>query len=1503
MDEPLSREKRASLGTFTPAFNSADDTARYVHEHIAPSTTNEYGSVILQRLADGLFVATQPIAGGATSFNWTLLLERHGPAADFLNPTGYRIVASLHSHPDTFAATRRLNPKWSDAQLRAFMSFYSEADISLNFKERARFGVAYLSGPDGTLLKFQPHSTPAAAGYVQWLDTQGPWSSPHAHDGTLPGAFKKLATVGTLTFLLSSPSWGGSVGEVPPDWQPLQPFAGAPLPLPCGPVVPSRELALNYAWSRIQRKPSLKQQVVILQQTFGERYIASEPLYADAMFDELQPLPAGYHVEGLYLHSRPLPGQYPGREDWLYKNFISPAQLAHHIAQFRRFSTRGQSMLGASLFMRMRDEAILRYRFSGSPEESRLFTLEADGTVGDNGVQAQLLSGALLSREFVLQVARAGELTVEKTSALWDRFGVVDHQWQPYGKLSLPPLSRAFLSADDAARYAHEAIGGRRDRAFAGLVLKRSDGRYVVTEPVSGATSLFHFNSSYPLDRQGRPIILHAGHQLHGRYGSRPALSTVDPAEALRLLWTRQECELDGQMFHVDDIKALVESGVTGYLSGTQHSLIAYQPGAADSAWLSRLSGLASVPAEMVRTLAEQGTLRVMIASELWGPVGSVEVDWGPYVRALEYQRPEQLGYGALFDSAAAAALDRQALAPHIEYLHFQSRYFAFIFKHSDRPEYVCSEWVPATLKTPLLSLVDAAADATPEGFACHGLLYARQWAGNDSAAWLQRFFIEPDDLSDAVAQARITAAGHANGAAIYIAPPEGALLKYQSPNTGSLFEAQSENNSAGSVANELSMGTLEPFQFVRLVAEAGLLEVVRPSPCWDRSGRVRGLWNPYEHLQRRRLSAAFLTMDDAARYVRRRVPIGHARYYGGIILRRDDGWYLATEPVEVPDEVFDIKWIFPDEIVTRGLYPVRTNVVACYHSRPPQHLSFLLSVEQAAVYANMFSTRVLAHGLGTREECPQHYLLAPDGALVSLQLTPRTKAPKIPQGLVLRPRNRLDWLNATLERALRSGEVTPGEFVNRLAEAYTLHVVVGSPMWGEPGQVSAWEPYAARVSSSTGYVRARHDPACTSICVQQDDAARQMHAQVTRRDELSFGYVLKSTQDVHFVATLPIDEAGSKFAHRRVFSSDGYLHRYDMAGLYFCVSQSAEFHPTGRAQQGDGIYKGLFSPADLLQALYQVHGTAERGSQALYISCADGALLKFVVRDARFTQYRDVLKLRRRALSPTDFIRRMAAAGDLHVLVSSDNWPGVGVVDTLWQPGRSIAAKPADDLGLALGPIHAHGDDAARFSQAWVGPFSGKQYMSALLESTKGSCHLPVLAEPDLGFPSTVAERLFPQAHGLKGTGPQLPKDYRFSAAHVLYHAGLDQPETQGENGYRLYFVSWRELGFYLHQLTRTGLSIGAFYQSSRDGSLLSYTPRSTDEEFNLLAVTGRWSAEGGYTQFAPRPSWTIAELARIGALRVVHAGSFWTTPGVLGSELHSPSGPTPGIPAKDEL
>ncbi|RQO59120.1 hypothetical protein DBR46_07300 [Pseudomonas sp. KBW05] len=1398
------------LPRLSPPFISADDAARYVHEHIAPSQTAEYGSVILQREADGLFVATLPMAGSATSFDWTLLLDRHGPAADFVHPTGYRIVASLHSHPDTLAPTRRLNPKWSDAQARAFMSFYSERDISFNFKERVRFGVAYLSGPDGALLKYQVQDTPAAAGYVHWLDTQGTWESPHAHDGTLEGAFKKLASVGTLTFLRSSPSWGGSVGQVHSDWQPLQPFTSAPLPLACGPVFVDRMLALQNAWGRLQRQPTLRRHVVILQQTLGERYIASLALPDELV--NLPPLPGGFHLHGFYIHSRPLPGNYPVLEAWLYKNFISPSQLAQQIARFRR-----QPTLGASLFIRLRDEAILRYRFSGSAAESALLNVD------DNGPQARL------TREFVLQVAQAGELTVEKTSALWDRAGVIKDDWRPYAAWALPTLSQPFLSTDDAARHAHAVIGGRRDRAYAGLILQRRDGRFVVTQPEPAGTDV------YPKDRQGRLIILHAGHHLHAHYASRPALSNLEPGEG-----AREDIELRGQVFQLADVQV---PGIS-YLSGTQDSLLAYQPDTLPA-------GAPEHPTEWVRWLAANGTLRVLIGNRLWGPAGKVESDWGPYVRALAYESPERLSCGAIFDSADAAAKDLQARPPNAEALHFISRFFAFILKGSAGEVFVATEWVPATQKIPLFSLDDA----LPEGMVIHARVYSKQWAGNGSTAWLERFFIAPTDLQ--VAQQASA------GKVIYMAPPEGGLLRYQAPASGGVFEQQSGED----IDAKLNAGTLTPLQFVRQVAVAGDLRVIVPSSCWDRSGLVPGLWNPYEHLSRRRLSAAFLTQDDAARYVRQRVPTGLLHFYGGVILRRDDGWFMATEPLEVPDEVFDIKWVFPDQIVTRGLYPVRTNVVACYHSRPEVYPSFLLSSEQATVYRNMFSTRALAQALAAGQERLQHYLLAPDGALISLSATTRVKYPLITAAdFVLRPKNRQDWLNGALERRIRSGELTPTEYVNRVADTFTLYVVEGSGLWGGRGQVSGWRPFAPAIAGD-----ARHDPPCTPIFVQPDDAVRHVHAQVTARNVLSFGYLLKSRQNGRYVATLPVPEDGAKFAHRRVFSDAGYLYRHDMAGLYFCVPSDG------------GLPPGLFSPADLIEALYQVHATRTRGALPLYISCADGALLKFWVRDARFTRYDDLVQLRTRALSAGDYIRRMAAAGDLRLLQASDNWRGHGLATV-------------DERVLALGPMHAHGDDAAWYARRQVGDYGGQQYLSAVLENAQASAWLPVLPVPDQGFPSQVAQRWFPKHINW-------PNGYQCRAVHVLFHAGLDQPHAVAEDLYREYFVSWRELAHYIHQLTRDGLPINAFYLSARDGALLRYTPGFSDAEYNLLATPGKWSEQGGYTRFAPEPSWVVAELARIGELRVLHAGRFWTRRGAVETRGQQPSDPTPGVPEKDEL
>ncbi|MDQ0650961.1 DUF4329 domain-containing protein [Pseudomonas cedrina] len=1513
MEEPSNRDRRAvlrghaKLGKLTPAFASADEVALYVHGRVGLNLQVEYGSVILRRLSDGRYVGSEPRPDRPTVFGWDMLLD-HDPVTDaYQSPEGFEIVASWHVHPNTTENVTRLNPKWSAHQVTAFQDFYSVPDVIFNHQHRQEFKFAYLSGPLGTLLKFQFEESPAAINYVRWLQTSGSFDSPHAHDGTLEGVYRKLASVGQLTFLASSPYWGGSLGLVPADWVPYQPW----------PLSTHVDGALSLAWSRIQRKPTVRQRVLILQSDTLDHYVATEPEQVKGLTDVLPTLPVGYHLYGIYVHSRPLPGNYPEWEPWLYKNFISPLDLAQHIWQFRQYSLGPQSTLGVSLYIRMRDEAMLRYRFSGSALESQLLIEHEDGTVRDNGIQAALHNGSLLTRGFVGLVAKAGELSVEKTSALWDRPGIVDEHWLPYSKTTLPSLSAAFLTADDAARYAHQQIGPLREQEMGGLILKRRDGYFVITAPVSTGPRPFAFAELYPMDRQKKPIILTAGHRLHGRYGSRQALSLSDPAQAARYKWTRADVELYGQTFHDLDVADLLTAECAGYLSGAEDSLIALAPSTntdewrqlwqadatnADSAIARSLAEGTRTTADMVRTLAECGTLRIVIGNALWGPAGFVELDWAPGVRVLEFQRPESVSHGPVLYSADAAADDVQRCELHNHGEHYADVYFGFILKHESREEYVASQLIPVNRKAALLSLASLYGEHLPDGFGCHALYYARPLAGNGAAHWLQRFFIELKDLGDAITQARANASRPSAGAPIYIAPPDGALLCYQSPSTSALFETLSDGDAATVLQAKLDRGTTDAVKVVRQVATSGSLRVIRTSHCWARSGPVEALWNPYANLLRRRLSPTFLTMDDAARYVRRRVALNLDTAYGGLILRRDDGWFVATEPARLLDEVFDVKWIFPDELVARGLYPPRTVVVASYHSRPARHWPFVLSPAESAVYSNMFSTRLLSQALLGDPVRRYHYLLAPEGAVIRLRSRPELKYLQITEAdLIARPHNPHSWLRGTLEQRIRSGQLTPGEYVNRVARTFELQVVQSSALWGEAGPVSAWRAFAAPARGTGNYVQARQDPVCSPVHGSADDAARYAHEMAGARSELQFGYVLQAMGKEQFVATLPVTDDGSGLAHRRVFSDAGYPHRYELGGMYICGAYTEDFHPGGRFISGDEIYRGLISPVTLQAATYQVSATAKRAALPLYLSCADGALLKFTVRNGILFRQNDQVLLKLRSLTPRAYIRRIAAAGDLRILVPSDNWPGGGVVDAQWQPGRSRGVPPANENHWAQGPIHAHRDDAAEYIHRRAGRFEGQQAISALLEKVGSSDnYIPTLAEADEGFPSATAARLFPAA--LVGVHPQWPQGYRVSAAHLIFHAGLDQPQLGAERSYQVNFVSWRELGFYLHILKQQGLHISGFYLTARDGALLSYTPSFSRDEYNLLATTGKWLESSGYTAFAPAPSRVISELARIGELRVIRSGEFWTAHTRLAPDLKMPDASTQR-PVRDEL
>ena len=55
----------------------------------------------------------------------------------------------------------------------------------------------------------------------------------------------------------------------------------------------------------------------------------------------------------------------------------------------------------------------------------------------------------------------------------------------------LPELSPAFLTADDAARYAHDLIGDQRDVEYGGVILRSTKGKYYATKPIKGQSRFF----------------------------------------------------------------------------------------------------------------------------------------------------------------------------------------------------------------------------------------------------------------------------------------------------------------------------------------------------------------------------------------------------------------------------------------------------------------------------------------------------------------------------------------------------------------------------------------------------------------------------------------------------------------------------------------------------------------------------------------------------------------------------------------------------------------------------------------------------------------------------------------------------------------------------------------------------------------------------------------------------------------------------------------------------
>ena len=103
----------------------------------------------------------------------------------------------------------------------------------------------------------------------------------------------------------------------------------------------------------------------------------------------------------------------------------------------------------------------------------------------------------------------------------------------------------------------------------------------------------------------------------------------------------------------------------------------------------------------------------------------------------------------------------------------------------------------------------------------------------------------------------------------------------------------------------------------IHTLAHAGVLDIVRGSDVWGAEGRVQSTWQPFEGFMRRTLGPVFIDMDDAARFAHEQIAQRVDFTYGGLILQRSDGRFVATEPLAVTTETFNSSVVFPPEVAS----------------------------------------------------------------------------------------------------------------------------------------------------------------------------------------------------------------------------------------------------------------------------------------------------------------------------------------------------------------------------------------------------------------------------------------------------------------------------------------------------------------------------------------------------------------------------------------------------------
>lgn len=1532
---------QASFGqlqkTMSPAFITADDAARYLHERPHAREALQLGYV-LQR-DDDLFVSTAAIGESALSRQLGLTFDGKIVTELFM-PSGYRFAGFVVLMPNSLDMAKQGLRDRTDEEVQQGkkLSLEDEAKLYLsapNYEFTASFMAAdvkipalYYSSPFESLVKYVRSDSQLERDFsgflIEALRIESFKPQLDGFDGSVVEMVRKMVRLGEFHVLQTSRAWGGSLGKIPSMWAAYRSFtSAAPVPPAYSWVFEHADSAATYGQD--QQAASGGELSFILKSLKADAYVVTRPvalrpgLPVFSRQHVFNGLPADYVPFGVCHAPRP-PQGLKIEQHWLYESFISTGELAAAIAESRQ-PTHPLRVL----YLSTRDGARLKYSFSGSTLESQLYGVTPTGIVTDNGHLASLIAKHSTPQQFVRQVAAAGRLAVQQVGSMWDVEGTVDSTWVPFFRYPTLTLSQPFLSADDAAAFAHEQIGRQRDAQYCGVILQTTGQRFVATLPwLCPYGQRFNLGALFPTDHAGN-LIVPQGFTLHGQYASCTALALLDRTRMERYGWSRNEAYVDWQLFGDDDLRHLIGNRrqvAVAYLSSAHDALLAYdlsssaaelalfkqlEPDINGSVMARRRSAGDVRPENSVNLLAALG-LRIVRGNHLWGAPGALALHWQAFAPPRAHEAPQQVAFGAVFASLEEAMADAHHRVPRGP--GSAQTCFAFVLKHAQKAEYVVSQRVPSDRDIPLFSQSslfatgDDGAYVYPEGFALHALFYARQWAPqglSNPQQWLAAHFISSADLYTAfLAAKRWRPASSESSLPVFISTLDNALLRFQAPVSTTLFDPQKHaSGQFEDVHTRLASGLLTAQAFVKQVLVQCNVRVVVANECWDETGTLTVDWLPYADFNRRVLSPAFFSQADAVRYAQMRLGPARERVFGGLILKRQDGLFVASEPMPVPTEDFDPKWILPDEDVPLDRLAPGLTLVARYRSRVDTLPAFLLDEEELAVYRGMFSTAVLAKAFACNHLWNHEYLLGLNGSLIGFNcdypnsdlLTTQQKSQMaldrqaLQQALAPASVTPHDPQSNLIEQQLREGRKTPTEFVNQVLKTATMQVVQGSELWGAVQQLPrGWQPAHGFVAPHRGNF-ATADRALSPVFRHIDDVGRYVHELAGDRSELMFGFIIKAGNG-HWMASLPVWSDGLQFPASRVWPRGQLPPGCSLQGLY--VHAPALQPPELGASP---VYAAFVNPSLLRGALNAVREYKASGDTFLpmFLSCADGGLLKYhaTVHDSDWDSHNRLqayVKKLNGPYNPIEYVRQVARAGVLEVLVTGDTWASLGPVTQRWKDREAIAYNPGAHERVALGPLFSHADDAARYlwrrlrhdgKNAWLGAIlgNGTAPSSTFLVTEPVLDNGPIV-EVGLRAVTPAYQRLFGHVMNLREPKPsaKYPAGYHVIGVQQIYKL---EPEREAlsdrhEQALAINFVAQKEIRAFVEML-RTDNVVGArYYVTPRNGALLVYLPSYQESESKLLR-------EDWPYRLSDKPSQVITTLASSGKLYVLEPDSFW--------------------------